>query len=153
MVDRNDSDYTKPFTDLFDLLPEVYRSDTNRALIRNVFNRYLTKPELTRVQGYIGQGNVNAITRRQIQEDTPHRQAYQLQPILFDKVGSVEYISSWKDLLNEATYLGVDENRFDEWGAATRFSSTPRYVTSLSKSFQDEMYSTEPTLSKRIGCN
>ena len=125
MAKKDNSDYNKPFTDLFELLPEVYRSDANRALFKNVFNRYLTKPELTRIQGYLGQGNVDAITRRQIPEDDPHRQAYQLQPVLFEKVGSVEHLASWKDILTEVTRLGVDEDRYDEWGAAVRFAWAP----------------------------
>jgi len=125
VVNRDNSDYNKPFTDLFELLPEVYRSDANRALFKNVFNRYVTKPDLTRVVGYLGQGNINAITRRQIPEDDPHRQAYQLQPILFEKVGSVEHLASWKDILTEVVRLGVDEDRYDEWGAAVRFAWAP----------------------------
>ena len=125
MAIKDNSDYNKPFMDLFELLPEVYRSDANRAIFKNVFNRYLTKPELTRVQGYLGQGNINAITRRQIPEDDPHRQAYQLQPVLHEKVGSVDHINSWKDIVNEITRLGVDEDRFAEWGNAVRFAWAP----------------------------
>ena len=80
MANSNDnSDYTNPRIDLFDLLPEVNQSDTNKAVFGNLFNRFLTKQEVSKVVGYLGEGNPDAIVKRQIVEPTLHRQAFQTQ--------------------------------------------------------------------------
>lgn len=121
----DNSDYTKPRTNLFDLLPEVYKSDTNRTVFENLFNRFLTKQETEKVSGYIGEGNPSAIVKRQIQEFDVHRQAYQLQPILHNKIGSVEWMSSWKDLLNEAERLGIDPEAVQDWLNLLKFNWAP----------------------------
>ncbi len=121
----DNSDYTKPYTKLFELLPEVYKSDANKSLFANLFDRYLTKQETERVAGYVGEGNTNALISRQIHENDIHRQAYQLQPILYNKVGSVEWMASWKDILNEAERQGIEENRIQEWMALLKFNWAP----------------------------
>lgn len=121
----DNSDYTKPRTNLFDLLPEVYQSDTNRSVFENLFNRFLTKQETKRVSGYIGDGNPNAVVKRQIQEFNVHRQAYQLQPILYRKIGSVEWMSSWKDILNEIERQGIDPELIQEWMSLLQFNWVP----------------------------
>lgn len=125
MSSNNNSDYNTPSTDLFDLLPQPYKSETNRAIFSNLFNRYLSKNETTQVIGYIGDGNPAAVVVRRIKEPTVNRQAYQLQPLLYDKIGSVEYITSWNDILDELTTQGVDVSRLPEWGNATIFNWVP----------------------------
>lgn len=121
----NTSDYNRANTDLFDLLPSVYQSDVSKSLLKQAFNRFLTKEEMVRVAGYIGQGNPSAVIKRQIIEPTPHRQAYQLQPLLYSKIGTVEYISAYKDILGELERLGVDLNRLPLWGDALKFNWVP----------------------------
>ena len=96
----DNSDYNKPRTDLFELLPEVLRSDTNKAVFENIFNRSLTKTDLTLVDGFVGQGNPGAVIDRQINEQTPSRQAYQLQPILFNQIGDIDHMATYVDILN-----------------------------------------------------
>lgn len=88
MADQN-SDYNKEFTDLFELLPEVFKSETNRSVFKTVFNRYFSKPEIERVTGLVGQP-VGALAQRQINEPTPHRQAYQLQPWITARLDGVD---------------------------------------------------------------
>lgn len=122
---NNNSDYTKKHIDLFDLLPEVYKSDTNKAIFKNLFDRFLSKQETRKVAGYIGEGNPNAVIRRQIEESTTHRQAFQLQPILYNKIGTTEHMASWKDIQNELTRLGIDIEQFDEWGELLQFNWVP----------------------------
>ena len=122
---NNKTDYTKPRTDLLELLPEPLQSDVNLSLFDNVFNRYLTKQEIEKVAGYIGRGNPNAIRSRQIREDDVHRQAYQLQPIPYAKLGSVEHMTSWVDMQKELERLGVDIEEFYKWGATQKFNWVP----------------------------
>lgn len=130
------SDYDTPSTDLFQLLPEPYQSDTNRSIMSNLYNRFLSKNKTIHSVGYIGQGNPSAIVNRQIKEPTVHRQAYQLQPTLYDKIGSVEHISSWYDILNGLTAQGVDINRqgnnvinptpgYNGWASTVAFNWAP----------------------------
>ena len=133
----DNSDYTKPYIKLFELLPEVYKSDTNKALFANLFGRYLTKQETERVAGYIGEGNPNAIVSRQIHEPTVHRQAFQLQPILYNKIGSVEWMASWKDILNEAERQGIDPELIQEWMSLLKFNWAPPIDIDKLIHFQD----------------
>lgn len=121
----NNSDYSKPFMNLFDLLPDVYQSDVNRAVFGNLFNRFLSKQETDRVAGYIGQGNPNAIVKRQIHEPTVHRQGYQLQPLLYSKIGTTEWMSSWYDILAEAERAGIDKERMAQWLNVLQFNWVP----------------------------
>ena len=121
----DNSDYNKPRTNLFDLLPDTHKTDVNRSVFENLFNRFLTKSETEKVAGYIGKGNPNAITKRQIHEHTIHRQGYQLQPLLYKKIGSTEHISSWYDILNELDRLGVDIERLPEWLDLQQFNWVP----------------------------
>jgi len=107
------------------MLPDVFRSDLNQSLFENTLNRFLSKSETIPVAGIIGKSNLSAIIKRQLQEPTPHRQAFQLQPILYNKIGTVEHISSWEDLLNELKRLGVDSNRFNSWGKVVNFNWAP----------------------------
>ena len=120
----NNSDFKRPFSDLFDLLPEVFQSQTNESVFRNVFNRYLSKPEIERVNGIIGEITGNAAAR-QLPEPTPHRQAYQLQPLLFTRIGGENTISSYVDILNELERLGVEDCRQPIWGSMTSFNWIP----------------------------
>ena len=121
----SNSDYTKPRHNIFELLPQVLQSDANRAIFENSMNRYFTKTELLRIIGFIGQGNPNALIQNQIIEPDPHRQAYQLQPLLYNKIGTVEHISSSRDIYNELERLGIDVNRLKLWGNATSFNWSP----------------------------
>lgn len=121
----NKSDYSKPRTNLYDYLPDVYKSSVNESVLETTFNRFLSKSELTRVIGFIGQGNPNALVDRQIPEDTPHRQAYQLQPLLYRQIGTIEYMSSWKDIEAELQRLGVDTDDMQNWGSAQSFNWAP----------------------------
>lgn len=121
----NNSDYNKPRTKLHELLPDVYQSDVTRSVFENLFNRFYSKNETTRVSGYIGKGNPDAVIKRQIREPTLHRQAFQVQPVLNAKIGTTEKMAAWYDLLNELERLGVDINRLPIWGSVLQFNWVP----------------------------
>jgi len=148
-VANNKTDYTKPRTDLLELLPEPLQSDVNLSLFNNVFNRYLTKQEIEKVAGYIGIGNPNAIRSRQIHENDVHRQAYQLQPIPHNKIGSIEHMTSWKDMQNELERLGVDIEQFSEWGATQTFNWVPPIDINKIINYRD-YYWVDPLVSNSI---
>lgn len=123
--ENNKTDYNKYYMDLLKLLPQPYQSDVNISLFNNLFNRFLTKQEIDKISGYIGRGNANALISRQIKEPTVHRQAFQLQPILYDKIGSIEHMASWKDIQNELERLGIDIEDLPNWGAVQKFNWVP----------------------------
>ena len=126
MDNNNNSDYKKKRINVFDLLPEVNQSDVNKSLAENVFNRFLSKPETIEVNGLIGQRNPTALINRQIQEPTPNRQAFQLQPMMYTKIGTEQYMQTFNDSLNELNRLGVDINqRVPLWGNSVRFNWAP----------------------------
>jgi hypothetical protein len=119
------SDYLDPRTNLYRLLPEVFQSQTNEAVFEDVFNRYLSKPQIELVDGFAGAPLNNATQERQITEPTPHRQLHQLQPLLFSQVGNVDYLASYVDILNEVERYGIDSCRLPLWGNALKFNWAP----------------------------
>jgi len=121
----DNSDFNKKRTNLYDLLPEVYKSDTNKSVFENIFNRYLTKSEFESILGIVGQSVRGARIDRRIQEDDIHRQAYQLQPLLYKKVATVEHIASYQDMLHELERVGVDPNTLPKWGNTLHFNFAP----------------------------
>ncbi len=121
----SNSDYTKPRTDLFTLLPNVLRTKVNKALLENVYNRYLTKTELVPAVGSIGKRSPSMVSDTRLPEPTVHRQAWQLQPLMYSKIATAEYITSYYDVLSEAARLGIDASRLPKWGNALQFNFAP----------------------------
>jgi hypothetical protein len=119
------SDYLDPRTNLYKLLPEVFQSQTNEAVFEDIFNRYLSKPQIELVDGFAGAPLENSTQQRQIVEPTPHRQRFQLQPLLFAQVGNVDHLASYVDILNEVQRYGVDSCRLPLWGNALAFNWAP----------------------------
>lgn len=119
------SDHKKPQIDITDYLAEVYRSDVNMSVMDTAFNRHLTKDDTTRIAGFIGEGNPAALIDRQIKETTPHRQAYQLAPTMYTKVGSKESSLSFTAFQNQLTLMGVSMDRFPKWADTTQFNWIP----------------------------
>lgn len=121
----DNSDYKKPRTNLFEELPSVYQSDINRSLFENTFNRHLTKTDLTKVVGTVGKFHQGVAQDRRLDEDTAHRQAFQLQPLIRTTVATVDHVMSYNDVLNELKRLGVDVDRLPKWGNSTKFNFIP----------------------------
>jgi len=119
------SDFEKPFFNLISRLSDVYHSKTNISLFNNTFHRFLSKTELESIIGVIGEKNQNAITDRQLPELTPHRQAFQLQPLLYKKIATVDHVASHNDLLLAVDRLGIDVSKFNEWGKVKQFNFIP----------------------------
>lgn len=118
----NTTDSKKQVIQAFDLLPNVFKSDVNRALFENGFQKFLTKPETRDVVGIIGD---TANTDQRLKEIQPQRDARQLQPMIYNKIGAVEQLMSFKDVMNELDRVGVDTTRMAEWGKADQFNFAP----------------------------
>jgi hypothetical protein len=121
----DNSDYKKPRTNLVELLPDTFRTDVNNSFLENGPNRYLTKSELTPTFGTIGKKSTRYSKSTRIPEPSVQRQAYQLQPLLNSTIATVNYLSSYADILTKASDLGVDPERLPLWGNTTQFNFAP----------------------------
>lgn len=121
----NNSDHTKNRTIIEKLLPEVYQSDINSSIFGTIFNRHLTPNDTVRVAGYIGRGNPNAKVKRQLPELTPHRQAYQLEPVMHTQAGTQHNTLSQHEFLAQLELMGVDIGRAQEWANTLQFNWIP----------------------------
>lgn len=139
----NQSDNKKDQINVSEYLPEVYRSDINNVLADTVFNRHLSKDDTIKVSGYIGTGNPHAITKRQIKEtssnnhEQSHRQAFQLAPTMYTKVGTVEYALSYKHFLKQLELQGIDIGRLPKWASALEFNWVPPINIDMLVNYQD----------------
>ena len=121
----NNSDYKKTRLDIFDLMPETQKSDTARSFFENTTNRHLTKTDMTKVIGIIGEKDQTAQVDLRIDEENQHREAFQLQPLVRAKVATVEHVMSYIDLLKQLEQLGIDNTRLPKWGNALGFNFAP----------------------------
>ena len=121
----NNSDYKKVRTNLFDLLPNTLKTDVNEAFLENVMNRHLTKSELAATYGTIGKKSTRSFSDTRLVEPSVHRQGYQLQPLVYKKIATVDHLSSYHDILNKAERLGIDRERLPVWGDTLQFNFAP----------------------------
>ena len=142
------SDHTKAQIDITQYLPEVYRSEVNQNVFQNAFNRLFTKDDTQRVAGFIGEGNPQALRNRQIVEETPHRQAYQLAPTMYTKVGTVESSLSFAAFQQQLEMMGVDMSRFADWGSTLQFNWVPPINIDMVVNYADYFWA--PTNPKAV---
>lgn len=124
MTDKN-SDYKKKHLNLNDFLPHVNKGDLLDSLNKNLFNRYLTKDEFDRIVGLIGDADPNNAVYKPVSERDSFRQNNQLQPVISQKIGSVNHYMGFEDFLTRIERTGVDTERFDEWGNVLQFNWVP----------------------------
>jgi len=118
------TDYTKKYTDLVNYIPKTYHSAANTSLLRNLHNKFLTKEEAVPLLGYVGDTLAND-TSPYIEAADFDRKINSLIPSVYTKLGSEEYIFSFKDVLLKLDMLGVDITEFANWGKANSFNFAP----------------------------
>lgn len=95
-----------------------------QSINENLFNRFLTKNEIEQINGLIGASStVNSIP--QIKEADEFSQKHQLQPVAHSKIGTVDWFMSFEDFLQKISRLGVNTDKFNEWGASLQFNWIP----------------------------
>lgn len=124
MADNN-SDYKKTNFNLNDFLPETNKGEFLDSLNKNLFNRYLTKDEFDHIVGIIGDADPNDKVTKPIKERTAFRQDNQLQPVVTEKIGSVNHFMGFEDFMTRIGRTGVDTEKFDQWGNALQFNWVP----------------------------
>lgn len=124
MADNN-SDYKKTNFNLNNFLPETNKGEFLDSLNKNLFNRYLTKDEFDHIVGIIGDADPNDSVTKQIKERSTFRQDNQLQPVVSQKIGSVNHFMGFEDFMTRIGRTGVDTEKFDQWGNALQFNWVP----------------------------
>ncbi len=135
------TDHNKPQISLSQYLPDVYKSDINEVFSNMVIDRHFTKDDTTHINGNIGFYDTQLVNR-QIQEDTPHRQAFQLAPTMYSKVGDSEQSLSFKHFRQQLELMGVDFNRLPNWANTTTFNFMPPINPDMIINYQDYFWDT-----------
>ena len=124
-------DYRKDSLTVDSLLPDNLQTEIMVSVLNNGINRLLTSPDTVRSTGTIGQNYKNVIQNR-IKEDVNnkdyiHRTTYQLQPLVYSKIATEEYITSYKDIITKLQFLCGDDivDRQDKWGECEQFEFAP----------------------------
>lgn len=122
----SNSDYKKNRLNINELLPvHISKTEISRSIQENLFNRFLSQDEYNRIIGVIGTPDPRASVSNQVSESNEFKQQHQLQPVPHVKIGSVDHYLSFNDLLRRLKYLGVDIDRYDEWGNSMQFNWVP----------------------------
>jgi hypothetical protein len=120
------SDYKKNRININDLIPNhISKTEISKSIQENLFNRFFTKDEYIRTIGIIGDVDPRSNINNKIPEIDEYRSQHQLQPIPHVKIGSIDHYLSFNDLLKRLEYLGVNIDRYNEWGNSLQFNWVP----------------------------
>lgn len=91
-------------------LPSIFQTDTNNKFLSATLDQLISEPNLTKIYGYVGRtfAPTYKSTDSYIQELTPERQIYQLEPsvVVTDISKEVTFFASYVDLLNKVKFYG-----------------------------------------------
>jgi hypothetical protein len=126
--------------DLAKLLPKRYRDKTIDALIGNLFNQHLSKPDAETFHGYIGSTADATATDIYLDETDIERQANQLAPALYIKAATDEDVTSWSDLVQRMNLLGISYNSLADWLTIGTHNFVPPIDIDKFVNFQEYMW-------------
>jgi hypothetical protein len=116
---------TKNFT-LETFIPEELRNPTLSSLLKNTFDRHLTKDESKRFYGYVGKKQLDVTDKTPfLNHLTAERRINNLQPMIVAAAGVEEQVFSFNDVLNRCKNLGINTNDFYKWGTTTSYNFAP----------------------------
>lgn len=119
MFEQFGSDSSKKNLDLNNLLPGANQSEVSHSFLSTLFQRWITKPEIEQVSGFIG--NRTGDQTKRIAGETPDTHANQLAPALYWQVTDDQYQTmSFKELLSRAEFTGARLDRYSDWGTLTQ---------------------------------
>lgn len=119
----NRSDYNKPRFNINSFLPGQLKNELSTSLFDNLHNRFLTKSETVYQRGSIGRPSTNNSDR--FEESDVYRRAYQIQPHIQIESDSKTKLFNWIDVVNRCRQLGIDFDRYSEWGKVKQFNFAP----------------------------
>lgn len=104
-------DFTIPFNDLTQYVPQNLRNPVIKGLIDNLFNRFMTHDESVPLYGYVGRKPSSVDDRTPlIPESTVERDINSIIPVLNFKLGTQTYAFTVQDLINKARAIGITSN-------------------------------------------
>lgn len=93
-----------------DLLPEIFRTETNRKFLSATVDQLISESNNIRVESYVGRRDAATYQAGDtyVNEPTLLRQNYQLEPsvVVGDTSGQVDFYSSYQDTLQQIAYNG-----------------------------------------------
>ena len=108
------------------LLPQVFRTDTNQKFLNATVDQLVSRPELKKINGYIGRifSPASKYLDTYITEESALRQNYQLEPsvVVKNDNGETQFHGSYIDLLQQIQYLGGDISNQDRLFANESYS-------------------------------
>lgn len=117
-------DFTIPFNDLTQYVPQNLRNPVIKGLLDNLFNRFMTHDESVPLYGYVGRKPSSPDDRTPlIPESTVERDINSIIPVLNFKLGTQTYAFTVQDLINKARAVGITSN-----GLQWLYSQSNNYV-------------------------
>lgn len=110
--------------DLTALLPKQYRDMTIDTLVKNLFERHVSKDDTVTLYGNIGDGELDA-GEIKITEKTLERQVNQITSMIYAEHASEKLVYSWPDLVQKMVLMGIDYSTIGEWFKTTSYNFMP----------------------------
>jgi len=114
----------KKSLDLTTLLPKQYRDKTLDTLLKNLFNRHVSKADTQPMFGFIGDGDLSA-GEIALDETDLERQINQITSLIYAEHGTEKKVYSWPDLVQKLILLGVNYNTIGQWFRTSSYNFVP----------------------------
>lgn len=92
------------------LLPEVFRTDTNKKFLAATVDQLISEPDFKRIDNFVGRTFASTFKYGDsyVEEPSKERQDYQLEPsfVAQDQNKNVSFYSSYIDLIQKISYYG-----------------------------------------------
>ena len=112
-----------------DLLPEIFKTDTNKEFLSSTLDQLTQQPKLRQTQGFVGRkfGVGVESDDSYVVEPTVERANYQLEPsvIFTDDENAIENAITYPELLDALKTKGADVSRHDRLFSAPVYSWSP----------------------------
>lgn len=100
-----------------DLIPKYFRTDTNQKFLNATADQMISEGSVEKINAFIGRRDTTAFNPadRYLEEVSPERQAYQLEPALvsYDNLDNVTFFKDYNDYIGQLGFFSnteVDHN-------------------------------------------
>ena len=102
-------DYSIPFNDLTQYVPQNLRNQVIKGLIDNLFNRFMTHDESIPLYGYVGRKPSSHDDHApRVPQPTAERDINAVIPVLNFSLGTEKHAFTVQDIINRAKVLGIN---------------------------------------------
>jgi hypothetical protein len=110
--------------DLTKLLPKQYRDKTTDSLLKNLFERHVSKSDTVPLYGTVGDGQLDP-GEIKLNEKTLERQINQITSLIYAEHATEKKVFSWPDLVQKLVLLGVDYKSIGDWFQTASYNFVP----------------------------